>query len=89
MIKPNPPQNYNVNVVDGEKILSFTTDTDVIRTKIKIFNLSNILFEGTTTSDSIKVPITISGYNEVEGESENNEGGWGEKNNPPVSVNFY
>jgi len=45
MSLPNPPSNYIVTESGGEKILSFTIDNGVINTRIKISDLSGVIFK--------------------------------------------
>lgn len=91
MSNPNPPTNYNVNVKLTHKELNFTIDSGVIQTRIIIYDgveNSTVIFDGTTNTNSINVPMNITGFNNVEGTTQGS-GGWGSGNKPPVSVNFY
>lgn len=91
MSNPNPPTNYNVNVDLTHKELTFSIDSGVTETRIVIYqgsSQSTIIFDGMTNTNSINIPIVISGFNNVEGTSKGS-GGWGSGNKPPVSVNFH
>jgi len=87
MSTPNPPSNYRVVNQSGIKKLYFDIDTGVIQTKVFVVETTENVLIGTTSTNFIDVPPIISGNQNIESQSEGS-GGWGELNDPAVSVDF-
>lgn len=87
MSLPNPPSDFRVLVDNGSKYLNFTSPPDAIRTRIKIFGQTGVIFDNVTTTNRILIPDSITGEHDTVGMTENSEG-WGEENKPPKKVMY-
>ncbi len=88
MSAPNPPQNYRVKVESGIKKLYFDVESGVSQSRVYLVELSGNILLGTTNTNNIVVSSSLTGPNDVEGQSEGHGTGWGVLNNPPISVDF-